>query len=58
MIFLSVFSRLDPFPQVSRQLQEWPILELHEKITVPHIVACPIDFIFRIEIGREKCSNF
>ena len=43
--FFRVFSRLGLFPQVFLQLKEWFILELHEMIRVPHLVACPIIFI-------------
>ena len=43
--FFSVFSRLDHFPKVLRQVNEWPILELHEVIKVPHLVLCPTVFI-------------
>ena len=43
--FFSVFSRLDHFPQVFRQFNEWPILKLNEMIRVPHLVLCQIAFI-------------
>ena len=47
-------SRLSPFPQVSRQLKEWLIFELHETMRVPYIVACPIVFLLFYEEGFMK----
>ena len=44
-IFYSVFSRLDPFPQVFRQVKKCLVLQLHEIVRVVHEVACPIVFI-------------
>ena len=42
--FFSVFSCLDPFPQVFGQVKERLILELHEIIRVLLDVACRIAF--------------
>ena len=44
-IFYSVFSRLDPFPQVFRRVKECLVLQLHEIVRVVHEVAYPIVFI-------------
>ena len=44
--FFHIFSRLGPFPQVFRQAKEWHILVLHETISVSHVVACPLVFIY------------
>ena len=52
----SIFSRLGSFPQVSRWMKEWAILELHETLRVSHIVACP-SVSFMSEVGKEECSN-
>ena len=47
---LSILSRLGSFPQIFGEVKEWLILELCEMIKVPHIVACPMVFLFwRIE---------
>ena len=43
--FFSVFSCLDPFPQVFGQVKEKLILELHETIRVLLDVACRIAFL-------------
>ena len=43
--FLNIFISFSLFPQVFAQVNEWPILELHEMIRVPHLVACTIVFI-------------
>ena len=43
--FFSIFSRFGLFPQVFSQVNELPILELHETVRVQHLVACPIVFI-------------
>ena len=42
LVFLAVwvFS-----PQVFRQVEEWPILELHEMIRVLHAIVCPFSLI-------------
>ena len=44
--FVSIFSGLGYFIQAFRQVKEWFILELHEMIRVPHVVACIIVFVF------------
>ena len=41
-----IFSRLELFPYVFRQVKEWLTLQLHEMIRLPHAVACPIVFYF------------
>ena len=33
------------FPQVYEQVNEWPILKLHEMIRLLHVVACPVTSI-------------
>ena len=33
------------FPQVYEQVNEWPILKLHETIRLLHVVACPVTSI-------------
>ena len=33
------------FPQVYEQVNEWPILQLHEMIRLLHVVACPVTSI-------------
>ena len=43
--YFHIFSRFGHFPQVFEQVNEWLILELHEMIKVPHLVASPIVFI-------------
>ena len=43
--FFSAFSRLDPFPQVFRQVKESLILQLHEMKRMLQVVACPTVFI-------------
>ena len=43
--FVSVFSRLGPFPQVSGQVKKWLMLELQKIIRMSHVVPCPIVFI-------------
>ena len=43
--FFSTFSRVDPFPQVFRQVKDILILQLHEMIKAPHVAVCPIVFI-------------
>ena len=35
-------------------MKEWPILELHETISVQHVVACPIVFISFYDRGRQR----
>ena len=42
----SIFSRFRIFPQVFRHVNEWPILQLPEMITVLHAGACPIVFVW------------
>ena len=42
----SIFSRFRIFPQVFRHVNEWPILQLLEMITVLHVGACPIVFVW------------
>ena len=44
--FLNIFSRCDLFPQVFRQVNEWPILELHEMKRVSHAVCVSNCFYF------------
>ena len=43
--FFYIFISFGHFPQVFAQVNEWPILELHEMIRVPHLVVFPIVFI-------------
>ena len=43
--FFSTFSRVDPFPQVFRQVKDILMLQLHEMIKAPHVAVCPIVFI-------------
>ena len=45
MIIWVDHSRLGSFPQVSRQVKKWPILQLHKTIRVSHAVECPVVFI-------------
>ena len=45
VIKVSAFSRLDPFPQVFRQVKESLILQLHEMKRMLQVVACPTVFI-------------
>ena len=49
--FFSIISRLGLFRLVFGQVNEWPILELHEMIRVLHLVACPVTFI--LFYGRD-----
>ena len=52
LVFLAVWF----FPQVFGQVNDWPILEVYEMITVLHVVASPIVFIyFMVGIGRKEC---
>ena len=44
--FFQIFSRLGPSPQVFKQTKEWHILALHETISVSHVVAFPLVFIY------------
>ena len=53
MIFCSIFSRLDSFPQVFGQVKEWLMLDLHEIIRVPHVVACPMDCHLPCDGGQQ-----
>ena len=55
-IFLSIFSRLRSFPKVFGQVKEWLILESHEMIRVPHVVAFPTVSILS-DVGKEECSK-
>ena len=43
---LGIFSRLGSFPQVLGQTKRCPILELHEILKLPHVVAFTIFFYF------------
>ena len=52
-IFLIVFSRLDPIPQVFRQVKECLILKFHEMIRVLQKVACPVVFISFYDQGCQ-----
>ena len=52
-IFYSVFSRLDHFPQVFRQVKECIVLQLHEMVRVLHMVACANVFFFFFFYGRD-----
>ena len=45
----SIFNRFGVFPQIFGQINEWPVLELHEMVRVPHLVACQIVFIWFYE---------
>ena len=45
-IFFGGFSRLDPFPQVFRQVKECLIPQLHKMIRVLHLVTCLIVFVW------------
>ena len=44
MIFLNIFTWLGSFPYVFGTVKEWLTLELHEMITVTHVLAFPLDF--------------
>ena len=50
-LFFSVVSHLDPFPLVFGQIKEWLMLELHERIRMPHAVSCP--FVFILFYGQD-----
>ena len=53
-LFIGLFSRLDPFPQVFRHVNKWLILELHEIIRVSaHLVACPVFFYLLCNLRRN-----
>lgn len=43
---LGIFSRLGSFPQVLGQTKRCPMLELHEILKLPHVVAFTIFFNF------------
>ena len=43
--FFSIFLSVGLFPLDFGQVNDWPILELHEMITVLHSVACPVVLI-------------
>ena len=43
--FFRIFSCYGFFSQVFAQINEWPILKLHEMIIMLPVVACPIIFI-------------
>ena len=47
------FTRLGLFPQVFGQVNECPILKLHEMIIVLDVVACPIIFILFDDRGWQ-----
>ena len=44
MVSFSIFSGLGTFFYVFGTVKQWLILELHEMITVTHVVAFPLDF--------------
>ena len=44
MIFFNIFTWLGSFPYVFGTVKEWLTLELHEMITVTHVLAFPLDF--------------
>ena len=49
---------IDLFPQVFRQVNEWPLLEFHELLKVPHVAAWKLfSFFFNSKIETEECSN-
>ena len=50
---LFFFSRFDPFVQVSGQVKEYLLLELHEIIRVSLIVACPMGFNLLCHLIRQ-----
>ena len=43
--FFSIFISVSLFPLDFGQVNDWPILELYEMITVLHSVACPVVFV-------------
>ena len=47
-----MFNQLGPFPYVFRKVKELLLLELHEMVKVPHVVACQLDSV--IEVSRER----
>ena len=49
---LNLFRGLGYFPQISGQVKEWIMLELHGMIRVTHIVACPVTHILLCGRGR------
>ena len=51
--FFSAFTRLGLLPQVFGQVNECPILKLHDMIIVLHVVACPIIFILFDDRGWQ-----
>ena len=56
--FFNVFTSFGPFPRIFRQVNEWPILKLHEMIRVLYLVASPIVFIlFDDRDWQGECSN-
>ena len=44
-LILSIFKRLDPLPQVFRQVKKWIMFELHKIIRISYVVSRPIVFI-------------
>ena len=40
----TIFSHFGLFPKVFEQVNEWPILKVHNIIRVLQVVACPINF--------------
>ena len=54
MFILANFSCLCHFPQVFGQVKEWLILELHEMIRMPHVVAYPKVFILVCDLCFVK----
>ena len=51
---LSVFRDLRLFLQFFGQVKEWVIFNLHEMITMSHVVACPMVFILFCDRGRQE----
>ena len=47
------------FPKFFWQVKEWFLLELHDMIRVPQVVACQISFniYFVVDVSMEDCSN-
>ena len=52
LLFSAVW--VGPFPQVSGQVMEWPMLELHKIIRMLHVVSCPIVFLLFYERGWQE----
>ena len=51
--FLVLLARFGLFPQLFRKVNEWPILQLHEKSAT---YSC-VPFCLMMETGRDVCSN-